>query len=150
MITLAVGNENAASLQISWIVLLVEPHTGLFTSADVLRCVENIGKVTGHSAPVDQAQASLLYHSPSAHSVANHFNDEQTDLVVQLWEFEFFAVSHVWSVVLVGKLQAFGCIKTVEVDARVKGLQILFVVGFGVELKDFYVQATDVLYVYPK
>ena len=60
------------------------------------------------------------------------------------------AVSHVWSIVLVCKLKAFGCIETVKVDSRVEGLQILFVVGFGVELKDFYVQAANVLYVYPE
>ena len=53
-ITLAVWNEDAASLKICWIVLLVEPHSGLFTSANVLRSIENIGKVTGHGAPVDQ------------------------------------------------------------------------------------------------
>jgi len=51
---------------------------------------------------------------------------------------------------LVGELQAFGGIKTVKVHACVEGHQILFVVSFGVEFKDFHMQVTDVLYVYPE
>lgn len=59
-------------------------------------------------------------------------------------------MSHVRSIMLVCKLQAFGRIKTVKVHACVEGRQILFVVSLGVEFKDFHMQVTDVLYIYPE
>lgn len=53
-IALAVGYEDTASLQIGWIVLLVEPYTSLFTCADVFLRIQNISKVACDGTPVDQ------------------------------------------------------------------------------------------------
>jgi hypothetical protein len=53
-ISLAVGDEDAASRLVGRVILLVEPYAGFFTRANVFLGIKDVGKVTGHCAPVNQ------------------------------------------------------------------------------------------------
>jgi hypothetical protein len=93
---------------------------------------------------VNQSKVTFLDDSSALLSIAFEHDDEETDTLSKVGECENFIMDLVLGVsILFGILVAGN--HTVKIDRGIKWLQVLLVVGLGVELENFDGERWDVL-----
>lgn len=142
-VLLAVRDEDAALFGVGGVEFSIKPNASFIASANLLVCVQDVGKVARNSAPVHQAEGTLLDDRAGADSVSNELDNEKANLASELRESEFLGVLDV-ACVLVGELPLVCSLKSVQIHSRVERLQVFLVVGLCVELENRHVQLVDV------
>ena len=68
--------------------LVFNPDTGAFAFTNLSFIVKDCSLVACNGGPVDKTQAALLNNSSGRFSITDKFNNEEANLVFELWEIE--------------------------------------------------------------
>lgn len=138
-----IRNANASIFLVCRIEFAVDPEAGSFRVAYRSVVIDDEGAVTSGSRFVNQSKVSFLDDSTALFSIALELDDEETHLISKMREFEFTIMNLVLGIrILCGFLKAGN--HTVKINGGVERLQVLLVVGLGVELENFDRERWDV------
>jgi hypothetical protein len=139
-----IGNTNASILRVGGIEFTVNPKTSSLGVAYLSVVIDNESAMASSSRLVNQSKVTFLDDSSALLSIAFEHDDEETDTLSKVGECENFIMDLVLGVsILFGILVAGN--HTVKIDRGIKWLQVLLVVGLGVELENFDGERWDVL-----
>lgn len=139
-----IGNTNASILRVGGIEFTVNPKTSSLGVAYLSVVIDNESAMASSSRLVNQSKVTFLDDSSALLSIAFEHDDEETDTLSKVGECENFIMDLVLGVsILFGILVAGN--HTVKIDRGIKRLQVLLVVGLGVELENFDGERWDVL-----
>jgi hypothetical protein len=138
-----IGNTNASILRVGGIEFTVNPKTSSLGVAYLSVVIDNESAMASSSRLVNQSKVTFLDDSSALLSIAFEHDDEETDTLSKIGECENFIMDLVLGVsILFGILVAGN--HTVKIDRGIKRLQVLLVVGLGVELENFDGERWDV------
>lgn len=135
----SVWQENVSTFLFRLVESTIEPNTGSLSLTNLLLLIEEVDHMSSNRGSVHHTNAAFLDNSSSTDTITHELNNEQTDAILELWEFKSLSVQLIW-LVLVLELEGLSCIQTIQVHCGVKWLKILLVVSLCVELKNFHLQ----------
>ena len=140
---LGIWNADASILFVSSIELTIDPEASPLRVAHLSVVIDNEGAVASSSRLVNESETTLFDDSSALFSVALEFDNEETNFAGESRESELLVMDLVLGISILFCLLVAGD-HTVKIDRGVERLQVLLVVGLGVELEDLDREIWDV------
>jgi hypothetical protein len=138
------NNDSAGSL-VSGEEVVIEVDPSVLALAYVLLLVKNEGEVPGNRAFMDQTQVALLDDRTGADTVADHLQNKEATLAIELGEFEGLSVSQVARFITIVIFLFMLGDQTVKVDVRSEVRHVFAEIVVSIDLKNLDLHLLDVL-----
>jgi hypothetical protein len=137
-------NNNSACILISREEVVIKVYPCVLALTYILLLVQNEGEVAGNGAFMDQTQISLLDNGAGTDTVADHLQNKEATLAVELREFESLSMPQVaWFIAIVKFLLMLGN-QTVKVDIGGEVRHVFAEIVVGVDLENLHLHLLDV------
>jgi hypothetical protein len=137
-------NNDSAGTLISREEVVIEVDPRVLALAYVLLLVQNEGEVAGNGALMDQTQVALLDDGAGADTIANHLQNKEATLAIELREFEGLGVPQVaWFIAIVILLLMLGN-QAVKVDVGGEVRHVFAEIIVSIDLKNLHLHLLDV------
>ena len=138
------NNDSPGSL-VSGEEVVIEVDPSVLALAYVLLLVKNEGEVPSNRAFMDQTQVALLDDRTGADTVADHLQNKEATLAIELGEFEGLSVSQVARFITIVIFLFMLGDQTVKVDVRSEVRHVFAEIVVSIDLKNLDLHLLDVL-----